>query len=48
MLAGDALVDPLTIATFVGAGLLLWRTELNSGWLIVGGATLGIIHTGAG
>ena len=44
-LAGDALVDPLTIAILAAAGLGLWRTELNSAWLIIGGAAVGIIHT---
>jgi chromate transporter len=44
-LAGDALVDPLTIAILAAAALALWRTELNSAWLITGGAAIGIIHT---
>ncbi|CAN5440474.1 chromate efflux transporter [soil metagenome] len=29
-LVGDAIIDPLTVAVAVGAGLLLWRTQLNS------------------
>jgi chromate transporter len=44
-LAGDALIDPLTIAILVTAGLALWRTQLNSAWLIAGGAGIGVIHT---
>jgi chromate transporter len=44
-LAGDALVDPLTIAILAAAGVTLWRTQHNSAWLITGGAAIGIIHT---
>lgn len=44
-LAGDALVDPLTIAVAVAAGLALWRTRLNSAWLIAAGAATGLAHT---
>ncbi|HEX2180125.1 MAG TPA: chromate efflux transporter [Actinomycetota bacterium] len=44
-LAGDALVDLLTIVIFAAAGLALWRTRLNSAWLIAGGAGVGILHT---
>jgi chromate transporter len=44
-LAGDALVDPLTVAILVAAGALLWRTRLNSAWLIAGGAAIGLIDT---
>ena len=43
-LAGDALVDPLTVALLVAAGLALWRTRLNSTWLIGGGAAVGLAH----
>ncbi|HVF32099.1 MAG TPA: chromate transporter, partial [Acidimicrobiales bacterium] len=35
-LAGDALVDPITVAVLVVSGLLLWRTKLSSTWLIGG------------
>jgi chromate transporter len=42
-LAGDALVDPLTVAILAAAGVALWRTELNSAWLIAGGAAVGIV-----
>jgi chromate transporter len=44
-LAGDALVDALTIAIFAAAGLALWRSQLNSAWLIASGAAIGLIHT---
>lgn len=44
-LAGDALIDPLTVAILAGAGGLLWRTSVNSAWLIASGAAIGIIHT---
>jgi chromate transporter len=43
-LAGDALVDPLTVAMAAGAGLVLWRTRLNSVWLIAAGGAVGIAH----
>lgn len=43
-LAGDALVDPLTVVILVAAGVAVWRTRLNSAWLIAGGAVIGIIH----
>jgi len=36
-----ALIDPLTGALGVGALLLLWRTRLNSAWLIAAGAAVG-------
>ncbi len=44
-LVGDAIIDPLTVAVAVGAGLLLWRTQLNSAWLITGGAAIGLVNT---
>jgi chromate transporter len=44
-LAGDALVDLLTVAILAAAGVALWRTKLNSAWLIAGGAAVGIVHT---
>jgi chromate transporter len=43
-LAGDAVVDVLTLAIAAAAGLLLWRTRLNSAWLIAGGAAVGTAH----
>jgi chromate transporter len=47
-LVGDAIIDPLTVAVAVGAGLLLWRTQLNSAWLITGGAAIGLVNTWLG
>lgn len=47
-LAGDALVDPLTVAILVAAAIGLWRTELNSAWIIAGGAGIGVVHALAG
>lgn len=44
-LAGDAVGDALTLAIALAAGLALWRTKLNSTWLIAAGATIGIAHT---
>jgi chromate transporter len=44
-LAGDAVVDPLTLAIAVVTGFALWRTRLGSTWLIGGGGTVGILHS---
>jgi chromate transporter len=35
------LVDPLTVAVCLAAGLLLWRTRLNSAWYVGAGAVIG-------
>ncbi len=43
-LAGDAVVDPLTVAILAGAGVALWRTRLISAWLIAAGALIGLVH----
>ena len=43
-LSGDALVDPLTVAVGAAALVLLWRTKLNSTYLIVGGGIIGLLH----
>jgi chromate transporter len=40
-----ALIDPLTIGLFVGGLLVLWRTRLNSVWLIAAGAAVGAART---
>jgi len=42
-LARDALVDPLTVALALGAGVLLFRFRLNSVWIILGGAVVGLL-----
>jgi chromate transporter len=43
-LGGDALVDAITVAAALVAGVVLWRTKVSSTWLIVGGAALGLWH----
>jgi chromate transporter len=45
-LAADALVDPLTVAIALGAALLLFRVKLNSVWLILLGAAIGLARGG--
>jgi chromate transporter len=40
-LGRNALVDPLTVAVCLAAGLLLWRTRLNSAWYVGAGAVIG-------
>jgi chromate transporter len=40
-----ALIDPLTAALLLGALLLLWRTQLNSAWLIAAGAAVGVARS---
>lgn len=44
-LAGEAIVDPLTLAIAAASALTLWRTNLNPTWLITTAATLGTLHT---
>ncbi len=41
-LSGDALVDPITFGIGAGAALLIWRTRLNSAWLVLGGGAVGV------
>ena len=41
-LGGDALVDPLTVVLAAAAGLLVWRTNLNSAWIVLGAAGIGL------
>lgn len=47
-LGTDALIDPVTLVLAGLAGLLLWRTTLNSAWLVAGGAILGVLASLAG
>ena len=42
-LGADAIVDAVTIGIAVVAAALLWRTRLNSAWLIAGGAVAGMV-----
>ena len=46
-LAGDALVDVLTGAVAIAAAIVLWRTKVNSTWLIAAGAAIGLLHAAA-
>jgi chromate transporter len=39
-----ALVDPLTVLLGVVALAVLWRLKLNSAWLILAGAVVGLAH----
>jgi len=41
-LGRTALVDVLTVALALGTLVLLWRTRLNSAWLIAAGAAVGV------
>jgi chromate transporter len=43
-LAGDAVVDILTLVIAAAAGVALWRTRVNSAWLVAGGAAIGVVH----
>jgi chromate transporter len=42
-LGRDALIDPLTVALALVAGVVLWRTEVNATWLIVAGGLAGLL-----
>jgi len=42
-LGSAALVDPLTLALLIGAGFLLLRYKINSAWLVLGGAVVGVV-----
>ncbi len=45
-LARAAFVDPVTIALAAASGVLLLRWKVNSGWLIAGGALVGVLSRG--
>lgn len=47
-LGSDVLGDPLTALVAVVAALLLWRTNLNSAWLVAGGAVTGVLAGAVG
>jgi chromate transporter len=42
-LGREAIVDGWAVGLFAVTLLLLWRTRLNSGWYVVGGAAVGIL-----
>jgi chromate transporter len=44
-LARTALVDPLTLLLALAALALLLRFKLNSTWIILGGALIGLLHS---
>jgi chromate transporter len=41
-LARAALVDPLTVGMAIASVLLLMRLRMNSAWLVLGGALVGL------
>ncbi|MCT9928748.1 chromate transporter [Planotetraspora sp. A-T 1434] len=43
-LAHGPLVDPLTVILCAAAVLALWRTSLNTAWLILAGGVAGVLH----
>jgi chromate transporter len=43
VLAKDAVVDVLTAGLALVTALILWRTRINSAWLIAGGALVGML-----
>jgi chromate transporter len=47
-LADAALVDPLTIALAIAAGVVLLRTKVNSAWLVLAGGVIGLLWKGIG
>jgi chromate transporter len=44
-LALSSVIDPLTFGLALGAAFLLVRFKVNSAWLVVGGALVGLIAT---
>lgn len=45
-LTGDAIGDPLTVALGLVAMVALWKTRLNSAWLVLAGGAIGLIGSG--
>lgn len=45
-LAGEAVTDPLSFGLAAMTAILLWRTRLNSAWLVIGGALAGAVLIG--
>ncbi|WKZ81992.1 MAG: chromate efflux transporter [Acidimicrobiia bacterium] len=48
VLVGDAVVDAVSMVVAAVAGLILWRTRLNSAWLLMGAGIAGLIAGAAG
>lgn len=44
-LGRTALVDPLTVVIALLTLALLWKTKLNTAWMIAGGAVIGLAHS---
>jgi chromate transporter len=44
-LGADALADHLSVVIGISAALLLWRTRVNTAWLIAGGGIVGLLST---
>jgi chromate transporter len=43
LLGREAIVDPLTTVLAVGSAFLLIRFRVNSAWLVLAGAILGLV-----
>ena len=44
-LTASALVDPLTWGTALVALVVLWRWRVNTAWVVLAGAAVGLVHT---
>lgn len=47
-LAGDAFTGPLAVVLAAGSAVALWRTGLNSAWLVAAGAVMGLVAGASG
>ena len=41
-LSRDALTDPVTIGIAIASAIMLWRTRINSAWLVAAGGAIGL------
>lgn len=41
----EALADPLSVVIGIAAAVLLWRTRVNTAWLVAGGGVVGLVAT---